>query len=127
MTDVNKRIDELIEIAKAATPGPWVYDSGNRTIETTDKSLAHRKAICSTDDLFDSSQEDEIRPYGETWDDSEYIAKFNPVLVLKLLESWKEMRKSLNSIANADGPSSWGDVFAKEAGEALAKADKVFE
>jgi len=56
-----------------------------------------------------------------------YASKFNPEFMIKLLESWREMRESLNSIANADGPSSWGDVFAKEAGEAVAKADKVFE
>ena len=142
MTDVNKRIDDLIEIAKAATPGPWVYDSGNRTVETTDKSPAHRKAICSTDDLFDSSQEDEIRPYGETWDDSEYIATFNPDLVLKLLKSWKEMRIALEYInqdewpgealpvENDDGEINYSnliDYYGKLTSEVLDKADKVFE
>ena len=108
MTDVNKRIDELIEIAKKTSPGPWKVQDFN-----------DEEAWVNG---FDFGYDCQLKKA-----DAKFIATFNPAFVLKLLESWKEMRKSLNSIANADGPSSWGDVFAKEAGEALAKADKVFE
>lgn len=129
---MTKKIDELIDIAKAATPGPWVYDDGNRTVETTDKSPAHRKAICSTNDLFDFSREDEIRPYGDTWNDSEYIASFNPTLVLKLLESWMQMRKTLEDMSIPTVALGAYDAMLSErytlcAKNAIAESNKVFE
>jgi hypothetical protein len=122
MINHNKRIVELIEIAKSATPGRWTYDSCG---DINANSVSD--AIGTT--LFYSSENV----------DAKFIATFNPALVLKLLESLKEMREGLTWIAGkSDKPYCTyyertlgnGQIIPATcdiANKILTKADKVFE
>lgn len=62
----------------------------------------------------------------------EYASKFNPEFMVKLLESWSEMRNALKQYAaNGRDGMTVSDVSIVPSGEiaieALAKADEVFE
>lgn len=104
MTNPNKRIEELIEIAKAASPGPW-------------------DVVCLEDGSYFCPPFWGVRQVQKTinQDDAnhKFVEKLNPAFVLKLLESWKQMRKVLQGFSGRDGY----DIV----NGCIAKADKVFE
>ena len=95
MTDVNKRIDELIEIAKKTSPGPWKVQDFN-----------DEEAWVNG---FDFGYDCQLKKA-----DAKFIATFNPAFVLKLLQSWKQMREAMSYYKNSQ------EIV-------LTQADKVFE
>jgi len=130
MTDVNKRIDELIEIAKKAKSGEWEIEYEDEDKDT----LRGIGPISAWEFCFDN--------YENIKQDAKYITTFNPTFVLKLLQSWKEMRIALEYInqdewpgealpvENDDGEINYSnliDYYGKLTSEVLDKADKVFE
>lgn len=121
MTDPNKRIEELIEIAKAATAGPYHIGHIDEYIPNLMDVENHEGVIVAED--IDGKN-------------GRYLCAFNPDFVLKLLESWKELYMALEIVALRKGfrlddirigdPSlEWSQQATAE--NALAKAEKVFE
>jgi hypothetical protein len=103
MSDIKKQIDELIEIAKAATPGPWHDQSWQ-------------------EDRFYSKQE---------LADCKFSAAFDPTVAIKLLESWKYMRETLVDISTNSPQTQMCNPprdYAKSTAEYAVKSlDRVLE
>ncbi len=114
MTDPNKRIEELIQIAKALQRDFHVNQP--------------RFLLCHVDvNQVNPRYPTEISP-----DERNFLKTFNKEFVLKLLESWNEMRDALKHYAanGKEGVILSGVTIVSSgeiAVEALAKADKVFE
>ena len=77
--------EELERLARAATPGPWVWEHGE--LFNPEIREQHRRVIGS-------------EPYEGQWIDDEgpdaaFIAAANPATILALLSSNREMRKAL--------------------------------
>ena len=93
--------EELERLARAATPGPWVWEHGE--LFNPEIREQHRRVIGS-------------EPYEGQWIDDEgpdaaFIAAANPATVLALLSANREMREALrpfSALADMVG-ESWTD------------------
>lgn len=139
MSDVETKIKELIEIAKAATPGPYHIGHIDEYIPNIMDVENHECVIVAED--IDGKN-------------ARYLCAFHPAFVLKLIESWSEMHTALEFYGdkkvwhwshagfktmhlNCDTdlekmnplrqPTTEIEIAGRRAREALAKADKVFE
>jgi len=105
---MKNKIEELIAVAKKATPGPWAFDKQLKEIfsDVNGRVFIANARLTDTKDLIQKRN------------DGIYIATFHPAFVLKLLESWLEMRSCLQPFSGRDGYEDVNSV--------IAKADKLF-
>ena len=105
-----QELEKLKELAKAATPGSWNYDSGNCEVETL-KERRH-VAIVSNDNI--TQHEDHLRPVD--WEcDGYYIAAANPATVLRLIEALEVATEALKRHYMIECIYCVGDGITEEA------------
>lgn len=80
MNFTDTEISELEDIAKSATPGPWRVD-GSIIEDMKRVTIAYAR-----------------HPHTITHWDSEYIARFNPAVTLRLLNQIKDLKEMVNHL-----------------------------
>jgi hypothetical protein len=97
--------DYLYELAKAATPGPWIVrDWENcgrelphmRTIESGVEDDGGGRWLCKFDRMRPGETEQQAR-------DQDYIAAANPAVVMQLMEERNQLRQQLVMTDRATG------------------------
>jgi len=95
-----QKLNELREIAKRATPGPWRYSPATFYEDWT----------IETPECFVKQEESDV-PISDN--DGRYIAAANPATVLELLDTIEKYKSALTYYGDLDG------AVAKEAWKAL--------
>lgn len=113
----SEKIDELIQVARAATPGPWQTEAGmdlyvfNKNNETMIAEMRGAGADLSVDEQSMNAT---------------HITTFNPARMRKILEAYLGMMKALRTMA--DGPRPYTLLnFRQSARETLSAAEKALE
>ena len=76
------KLEDLIKICDAATPGPWKYDWGNHQVESRNSDY-NRWPICDLSTQTDLMGFDNIAINYHS--NGEFIAQFNPTVVAALV------------------------------------------
>lgn len=118
-------LKKLRRLAKRATPGPWINDCGNGSVESATLSH-HRIEVCHRVDFMERiawCEERGLVPKDQPHvdDDMDYIAAANPQMILSLLDKIEDLEKLVDQW---DDPESGFCVISKK-GSTHAAEDLV--
>jgi hypothetical protein len=123
-------LEELKEIASAATPGPWHHDSGNGQVETEEWRIEIVNAVSNSDRQRDITYRFEdsvlfkeaydIIAKHDVYNDMDHIAAFNPTVALALIERIENLESALHHLDS-------GFDFCPEAQTIISKALAKYE
>lgn len=114
MTISDARLDELEKVAQEATPGPWYFQPWS--------SYALPSGDYAESILMANSMPDGEIARGIPNAEGEFIAAFNPAVVLELIGGLRQVRAELGDVFKTDIPS-----LKAERDAAVAVLDRVGE
>lgn len=94
-----KELNELVEMAKNATPGPWkaATDWERAAVYSTSKDAypENKRVVCSGNQ--NNHKRFNAEPWsGSDWNDAAFIAAANPATILAIAEAFRALEQRLN-------------------------------
>lgn len=123
---------ELKKLAERATPGPWVYDSGNGQVETKNWRIIICERYTDLERRYDANgmypgglpEEVEKLLTHRNDDDLDFMGAANPETVIKMIDLIDTYEYALKYISHM-GPDMAETEASLKAKEALIEGSKI--